>query len=103
MDSASRVSTSARWRAFPALRYNAGMGVQSGTGASTRIDASLGQGAMVVASSERAARALTAAYHRARHAEGLSAWPAPHILDWESFVRAAWLERAPDPRMILNP
>jgi ATP-dependent helicase/nuclease subunit B len=79
------------------------MGVQSGTGASSRIDPSLGQGAMIVASSERAARALTAAYHRARRAEGLSAWPAPNILDWESFVRAAWLERTPDPCMILNP
>jgi ATP-dependent helicase/nuclease subunit B len=58
---------------------------------------------MVVASSERAARALTAAYHRARRAEGLSAWSAPNILDWERFVRDAWLERTPDPRMVLNP
>ena len=86
-----------RWRAFPALRYNAGMGSPA------EIGASLGAGTVVVASSERAARALTAAYHRARRAEGLSAWPAPSILDWESFVRAAWLERTPDPRMILNP
>jgi ATP-dependent helicase/nuclease subunit B len=79
------------------------MGSQSGAGAPSEIDALLGKGAMVVASSERAARSLTAAYHRARRAEGLSAWPAPNILDWESFVRAAWLERTPDPRMILNP
>ena len=31
----------------------------------------------MVAASERAARALTAAFHRARRAEGLTAWPAP--------------------------
>ena len=72
-------------------------------GSPAEIGASLGAGTVVVASSERAARALTAAYHRARRAEGLSAWPAPSILDWESFIRAAWLERTPDPRMILNP
>jgi ATP-dependent helicase/nuclease subunit B len=85
------------------------MGSQSGPGAPSRIgassgfSASLGEGGMVVASSERAARALTEAYHRARRAQSLSAWPAPNVLDWESFVRAAWLERTPDPRMILNP
>jgi ATP-dependent helicase/nuclease subunit B len=79
------------------------MGSQSGPGAPSEIDALPVQGAIVVASSERAARSLTEAYHHARRAEGLTAWPAPNIFDWESFVRTAWLERTPDSRMILNP
>lgn len=67
-----------------------------------RIDAWLRGGGIVVAASERAARALTAAYHRARRAEGLTAWPAPFIQDWDGFLRAAWQEHAADERMILN-
>jgi hypothetical protein len=34
---------------------------------------------------------------------GADAWPAPKILDWKSFVRAAWEERAADARLVLNP
>ena len=59
-------------------------------------------GGLVVAASERAARALTAAFHRARRAEGLAAWPAPAILDWHSFVRNAWKDDGDDGRLILN-
>ena len=44
----------------------------------------------MVTSSDRAARALEAAFHRARRADGLAAWPAPQIQDWRSFARAAW-------------
>jgi probable DNA repair protein len=66
------------------------------------LDEGLAAGSLVVASNERAARSLTAAYHRARRAQGLTAWPAPAIQDWDSFVRATWLARTPDPRMILN-
>lgn len=58
---------------------------------------------LVVTASERAARALTDAYHRARRAEGLAAWPAPNIQDWNSFLRAVWKQLAHDSRLVLNP
>jgi probable DNA repair protein len=73
------------------------------------IDAWLREGGLVVTASDRAARALTAGFHRARQAEGLTAWPAPRILNWKSFVSEAWLsrvagpERSADPRLLLNP
>ena len=67
------------------------------------IDAWLRGDGRVVAASERAARALAAAYHRARRAEGLTAWPAPNIQDWDGFLRAAWQEHCADDRMTLNP
>ena len=67
------------------------------------IDAWLRNGGLVVTVSDRAARALASAFHRARRAEGLTAWPAPDILDWKSFVRAAWEERTRDGRLLLNP
>ena len=57
----------------------------------------------MITASDRAARALRLAFHRRRRAEGLAAWPAPSILDWTSFVRAAWEERATDGRLLLNP
>jgi ATP-dependent helicase/nuclease subunit B len=66
------------------------------------IDAWLRDGGQVVAASERAARSLTLAYHRARRAEGLTAWPAPNIQDWQSFVRGAWNERCADGRLVLS-
>ena len=55
----------------------------------------------VVAASERAARAVKAGFHRARRAEGLTAWPAPQVLDWKSFARKAWSERGGD-GLVLN-
>jgi probable DNA repair protein len=66
------------------------------------IDAGLSSGRQVVAASERAARALTAAYHRGRRAEGLTAWPAPDIVDWDSFLRTAWNALSTDGRMVLS-
>ncbi len=66
------------------------------------INAWLRDGGLVVTASDRAARALTAAFHRARRSEGLSAWPAPNILDWKSFVRTALEQRASDARLLLN-
>jgi probable DNA repair protein len=71
--------------------------------AASEIDAWLRGDGVVVTASDRAARALSSAFHRARQDEGLSAWPAPNILDWKSFVRAAWQERAMDGRLIMNP
>jgi len=71
--------------------------------AAVEIDAWLRQGGLVVAASERSARALGSAYHRARQAEGLKAWVAPNVQDWSSFVRTAWSERTLDGRVLLNP
>jgi probable DNA repair protein len=74
-----------------------------GAWAASEFDAWLREGGLVVTASDRAARALVAAFHRARQAEGLTAWPAPNILDWNGFVRTAWLERAStDNRLMLN-
>ena len=69
----------------------------------TEIDRALRDGHWVITASDRAARSLVAAFHRARRAEGLTAWPAPRILDWKSFVRAEWLARSSDGRLLLNP
>jgi probable DNA repair protein len=71
-------------------------------GSQAEIDAWLHEGGLVVTASDRAARALASAFHRARRAEGLTAWPAPSIVDWKSFVRAAWGERTRDGRLLLN-
>ena len=67
------------------------------------IDGWLREGGQVVTASERAARALAAEFHRARQAEGLSAWAAPKIADWKSFARNAWEQRGADARLVLNP
>ena len=77
--------------------YKTGMGSQP-----TEMDAWLREGGRVVTASDRAARALAAEFHCARQAEGLSAWAAPNIQDWNSFVRAAWKERSLDGRLVLN-
>ncbi|MGD0628514.1 MAG: PD-(D/E)XK nuclease family protein [Terracidiphilus sp.] len=74
-----------------------------GASAAVEIDAWLRQGGVVVTASERAARALGSAFHRARRAEGLTAWPAPGIQDWNSFVRSAWAAHTSDGRLVLNP
>jgi ATP-dependent helicase/nuclease subunit B len=73
-----------------------------GATAGAEIDAWLRNGGLVVTASERAARSLASAFHRARQAEGLSAWNAPNIQDWSSFVRSAWLARTLDGRLLLN-
>ncbi len=74
------------------------MGTQSGA----ELDAWLREGGLVVASSDRAARALQANFHRLRRTEGLSAWPTPNIVDWKSFTRAAWEDRNLDGLLLLN-
>ncbi len=73
-----------------------------GVNSAAEADAWLRDGGVVVASSERAARSLTVAFHHARRAEGLAAWPAPQILDWPSFVRREWESRLLDGRLVLN-
>jgi probable DNA repair protein len=81
-----------------ARAYNAEMG----SFAARDLDAHLRAGGMVVAASDRAARAVRTALNRARRAEGREAWNTPHIYDWQTFVRLAWEERANDSRLLLN-
>lgn len=78
--------------------YNAEMGSMP----VQQIDAWLREGGKVVAASERAARALVAAHHRARRAEGQAAWPAPDIQSWQTFLRSAWETSCADGRLLLN-
>ena len=93
------------------LSYNAGMGTSSkpgpASGSNLEIDSWLRDGGMVIAASERARRALTARYHLARRAEGLSAWPEPAIQDWQTFLRFAWEKLVSsdtdDVRLLLDP
>lgn len=73
-----------------------------GTQSAGEIDAWLRDGGLVVAASERAARAVATAYHRGRRAAGLKAWPAPQVQNWDAFARRAWEERTPRPRLPLN-
>jgi len=68
----------------------------------TEIEAWLRGGGLVITASERATRSLTQDFHRTRRAEGLTAWQAPRILDWQTFVRSAWDERNLDGRIVLN-
>jgi probable DNA repair protein len=80
------------------MAYNAGMGTVSGS----ELDAWLSAGGLVVASSDRAARAVLAAYHRARRSEGRTAWAAPRVMPWQAFVRETWEGRARDVRLVLS-
>ena len=73
-----------------------------GTIPAAEVDAWLRAGGVVVAASDRAARAVRAAYHRARRAEGLTAWTAPEVLDWNGFVGREWERRTADGRLVLN-
>ncbi len=70
--------------------------------AAATVDEWLRGGGRVIAASERAARSLTAAFHRARRREGLAAWPAPYIRDWRMFVRETWQEGSQDDLILLN-
>ena len=83
--------------------YNAGMGTQPGATLEASIDAWLRDGGLVIASSDRAARSIQAAFHRRRRAEGISAWPTPNIVDWKNFARAAWEEHNSEGLLLLNP
>lgn len=69
---------------------------------SSEIDPWLRGGGLVVTASERAARSLTQAFHRARRAEGLTAWQAPNIQDWQSFIHNIWDDRNLDGSVVLN-
>ena len=73
-----------------------------GSKSEAEIDAWLREGGLVITASERAARAVSSRYHRARQSEGLKAWAAPNIQDWNSFVRSAWMDRSLNGKLILN-
>jgi ATP-dependent helicase/nuclease subunit B len=64
----------------------------------------LAAGGLVVAASERAARALQNQFHRSRRAQNLSAWPSPAIFHWQTFLRTAWQDFAvpTESRLILD-
>ncbi|MGO9775769.1 MAG: PD-(D/E)XK nuclease family protein [Terracidiphilus sp.] len=71
--------------------------------AADEINTWLREGGLVVTASDRAARAVAAGFHRARRAEGLTAWPTPNILDWKSFAQRNWEQHSIDSRLLLNP
>ena len=79
------------------------MGTRSKAELIAGIDAWLRGGGTVVTASERSAREIARAYHGARRAEGLAAWPAPEVKDWQSFALEEWQKRNGDARMVLNP
>jgi ATP-dependent helicase/nuclease subunit B len=83
----------------PERGYNAGMGANQ----TPEIDAWLRDGGVVVTASDRAARAISSAYHRRRLAEGRKAWTAPAVVDWQRFAREEWERRSTDARLVLNP
>ena len=80
------------------------MGIQPGANRDeASLDSWLRDGGLLIASSDRAARAGQAAFHRRRRAEGLSAWPAPQVIDWKNFARTAWEEQNSEGLLLLNP
>ena len=78
--------------------YNAGMGAKQ----AREIDAWLREGGVVVTASDRAARAISSAYHHARLDEGLKAWIAPEVMSWQRFAGQEWEQRSADGRLVLN-
>ena len=69
---------------------------------SLRVDEWLGSGGLVVASSERSARAVAKAFEAARRVEGRTAWETPAIFSWEAWLRDGWLARNTAGVMLLN-
>ncbi|MDR3724247.1 MAG: PD-(D/E)XK nuclease family protein [Terracidiphilus sp.] len=62
----------------------------------------LDAGERIVTASERAARALIAAYDQMRSDRGETAWATPRIEPWQHFLERAWTEFADDARMVLH-
>ncbi len=67
-----------------------------------RVDAWLARGGVVLTSTERAARAVAAAFHAARQAEGHAAWTTPAVFAWDAWVKEQWAERNRAGLMLLN-
>ncbi|HUH61835.1 MAG TPA: PD-(D/E)XK nuclease family protein [Terracidiphilus sp.] len=73
-----------------------------GTSTGLEVDDWLRKGGIVVAGSDRAARALRSAFHRARQREKLEAWIEPGIHDWNAFLREQWPACAQDERLLMS-
>jgi ATP-dependent helicase/nuclease subunit B len=67
-----------------------------------RVDAWLAQGGLVLASTERVARSVTAALNARQRAGGRLAWPTPEVHAWDAWVRERWRERNSAGLMLLN-
>lgn len=66
----------------------------------------LARGAIVVAASPRAARALRLHHARQQRAAGHQVWPSAAIFDWDSWLRSLWHSHAfavPDAPLLLSP
>jgi len=57
------------------------------------IAVAIENGATVIASSARAARALRRSYGEAQRSQGFEAWQSPDILDWDSWLNRLWQKR----------
>jgi probable DNA repair protein len=66
------------------------------------VDAWLREGGTVVASGDRAARAIQAEFHRRRRADGLLVWPVPDVVSWDVFIRRIWQDRNSEGELLLN-
>ena len=66
------------------------------------IEGWLQAGGVVVAASERAARALRGEYAEVKLAAGLRGWPTPAISSWETWLREAWTARNSRGVLLLN-
>ena len=63
-------------------------------------------GGSVVTSSARAARALRRLYGEAQREQGLTAWRAAEIVDWDSWLEHLWIARlrsGGESRLLLSP
>jgi ATP-dependent helicase/nuclease subunit B len=70
------------------------------------IAAAIQTGDTIIASSARAARALRRMHAESQRNEGLTAWPSPDILDWESWLNRLWnrkLRSGAESRLLLTP
>lgn len=83
---------------------NAGSsGSSNRTQRNARVEAWLAGGGVVLAASERAARAVSADFHAARLREDLRAWATPAIHAWDQWLKDEWETRNREGRMLLQP
>ncbi len=68
-----------------------------------RVDAWLSAGGIVVTSTERVSRTVTAEFAAARRAEGLRAWATPATQHWDAWVREEFHARDEAGFLVLNP
>lgn len=93
----------AGWHAGCLPAYKAFMEDFAAQQRTAKLEAWLTAGGIVLAASERAARALLARVHQAHLSRGETAWETPKILPWQAFLRQSWQERVEDARLLLAP